>query len=64
MRLKNLLHPLCLSLPHNRARPTGISFVDSSKIQVCYNLRIIRHQVFKGTEKRRKGTMGWFYGFK
>ncbi|WP_394349091.1 transposase [Candidatus Enterovibrio escicola] len=23
-----------------------------------------RHPVFKGTEKRRKGTVGWFYGFK
>ncbi|PCS22209.1 Mobile element protein [Candidatus Enterovibrio escicola] len=47
--------------PHS---PSGIAFVDSSKLQVCHNLRILRHQVFKGTEKRGKGTMGWFYGFK
>nr|WP_241896471.1 transposase [Candidatus Enterovibrio escacola] len=23
---------------------------------------MLRHQVFKGTAKRGKGTMGWFYG--
>nr|WP_150139562.1 transposase [Candidatus Enterovibrio escacola] len=48
-------------LPHS---PSGIAFVDSSKLQVCHNRRILRHQVFKGTSKRGKGTMGWFYGFK
>ncbi|WP_263363681.1 transposase [Candidatus Enterovibrio escicola] len=41
-----------------------IPFVNSSKLQVYNNLRILRHQVFKGTKKREKGTMGWFYGFK
>uniref|UniRef100_UPI0037437608 transposase n=1 Tax=Candidatus Enterovibrio escicola TaxID=1927127 RepID=UPI0037437608 len=41
-----------------------MTFVDSFKLQVCHNLRILRHQVFKGTVKRGKGTMGWFYGFK
>nr|WP_263363829.1 transposase [Candidatus Enterovibrio escacola] len=25
---------------------------------------MLRHQVFKGTKKREKGMMGWFYGFK
>uniref|UniRef100_UPI0012381282 transposase n=1 Tax=Candidatus Enterovibrio escicola TaxID=1927127 RepID=UPI0012381282 len=48
-------------LPHS---PSGIAFIDSFKLQVCHNLRILRHQVFKGTAKRGKGTMGWFYGFK
>nr|WP_263364447.1 transposase [Candidatus Enterovibrio escacola] len=41
-----------------------MAFVNSSKLQVCHNQRILRHQVFKGTAKRGKGTMGWFYGFK
>ncbi|PCS23829.1 Mobile element protein [Candidatus Enterovibrio escicola] len=45
-------------------RPTRIALVASSKPQVYHNLRILRHQVFKGTSKRGKGTMGWFYGFK
>ncbi|PCS23747.1 Mobile element protein [Candidatus Enterovibrio escicola] len=44
--------------------PSGITFVDSSKLQVCYNLGILRHQVFKCTAKRGKKTMGWFYGDK
>uniref|UniRef100_UPI000BE39EAE transposase n=1 Tax=Candidatus Enterovibrio escicola TaxID=1927127 RepID=UPI000BE39EAE len=35
-----------------------MAFVDSSKLQVCHNLRIFRHQVLKGTAKRIKGTMG------
>ncbi|PCS23596.1 Mobile element protein [Candidatus Enterovibrio escicola] len=55
---------ICSYLTHRQAKPTGISFVDSSKLQICHNLRILRHQVFKGTSKRGKGTMGWFYGFK
>uniref|UniRef100_UPI0037444D6A transposase n=5 Tax=Candidatus Enterovibrio escicola TaxID=1927127 RepID=UPI0037444D6A len=41
-----------------------MTFVDSSKLQVCHNLRILRYQAFKGTVKREKGTIGWFYGFK
>uniref|UniRef100_UPI003742856D transposase n=1 Tax=Candidatus Enterovibrio escicola TaxID=1927127 RepID=UPI003742856D len=45
-------------LPH---LPSGIAFVDWSKLQVCYNLRILRYQVFKGSSKRGKGTIGWFY---
>ncbi|PCS23242.1 Mobile element protein [Candidatus Enterovibrio escicola] len=53
-----------MPLPHHQVRPTGISFVDSSKLQVCHNLRILKHQVFKGTAKRGKGKMEWFYGFK
>ncbi|WP_097356430.1 transposase [Candidatus Enterovibrio escicola] len=43
---------------------TAIAFIESSKLQVCHNLRILRHQVFKDTVKREKGMMGWFYGFK
>ncbi|PCS22706.1 Mobile element protein [Candidatus Enterovibrio escicola] len=47
-----------------QARPKWIAFVDSSKLQVYHNLRIFRYQVFKGTSKRGKGTIEWFYGFK
>ncbi|WP_190320085.1 transposase [Candidatus Enterovibrio escicola] len=28
--------------------PSWITFIDSSKLLVCHNLRILRHQVFKG----------------
>uniref|UniRef100_UPI003743DA8C transposase n=1 Tax=Candidatus Enterovibrio escicola TaxID=1927127 RepID=UPI003743DA8C len=37
---------------------SGIAFVDLSKLQVCHNLQIIRYQIFKGTVKRGKETMG------
>nr|WP_199399241.1 hypothetical protein [Candidatus Enterovibrio escacola] len=30
-------------LTHHQVKPTGIAFVDSSKLQVCHNLRILRH---------------------
>ncbi|WP_190319991.1 transposase [Candidatus Enterovibrio escicola] len=49
-----MLLPLTSYLTHREARPTRIAFVDSSKLQACYNLRILRHQVFKGAEKRGK----------
>ncbi|WP_108649761.1 IS982 family transposase [Dongshaea marina] len=62
--MQTTLVPLCSYLTHRQAKPTGIAFVDSTKLQVCHNLRIPRHQVFQGAAKRGKGTMGWFYGFK
>ena len=43
---------------------TGISFIDSSKLAVCDNRRIERHQVFTPYASRGKTSMGWFYGFK
>ncbi|PCS21854.1 Mobile element protein [Candidatus Enterovibrio escicola] len=52
------LVPFCSYLTHRQARPTGIAFVDSSKLQLYHNLCIFRHHVFKGTSKRGKGTMG------
>lgn len=43
---------------------SGISFVDSSKIAVCNNLRIRQNKVFREAAKRGKTSTGWFYGFK
>nr|WP_263363550.1 transposase [Candidatus Enterovibrio escacola] len=48
---------LCSYLTPRQAKPTGIAFIDSSKLQVCHNLRIFIHQVLKGATKREKGTM-------
>jgi len=45
-------------------RASGISFVDSTALQVCHPKRIRRHQVFRGWARIGKTTMGWFYGFK
>nr|WP_190322110.1 transposase [Candidatus Enterovibrio escacola] len=62
--MQAILVPLYSYLSHRKERSTGIAFVDSSKLQVCHNLGILRHQVFKSTKNRGKGTRGWFYGFK
>jgi hypothetical protein len=43
---------------------TGISFIDSTVLHVCYNKRIKRNKVFKGVAEVGKSTMGWFFGFK
>jgi Transposase DDE domain len=43
---------------------SGISFVDSTPLRVCHNLRINGHRVMKGLAKRGKTSTGWFYGFK
>lgn len=45
-------------------RCTGVSFVDSTMIPVCHNLRRYSNKVFKGLAKDGKGTMGWCHGFK
>nr|WP_223824244.1 IS982 family transposase [Candidatus Enterovibrio escacola] len=62
--IQGAMVPLYSYLTHRQARPTGIALVDSSTLQVCHNLRILRYQVCKCTEKRGKGTIGSFYGFK
>ena len=45
-------------------RCTGITFVDSTMIPVCHNLRRYANKVFKGIANDGKGTMGWCHGFK
>lgn len=39
-------------------RCTDISFVDSTMILVCHNLRRYANKVFKGVATNGKGTMG------
>lgn len=43
---------------------SGISFVDSTMIPVCHNLRRYANKVFKDIATDGKGTMGWCHGFK
>nr|WP_263363627.1 transposase [Candidatus Enterovibrio escacola] len=43
---------------------TEMAFIDSYKLQVCHNLRILRHKVVQGTSKQGKETRGWFYDLK
>ena len=62
--MSNALIPLTCYLHTRKGKSTGISFVDSTTLKVCHNLRIISHKVFKGIAQRGKNSIGWFYGFK
>jgi Transposase DDE domain len=52
------LHTCCL------VHCTGISFIDSTSLDVCLNQRIHNHKAFQGLAARGQTSMGWFFGFK
>jgi hypothetical protein len=56
--------PLSAYLKSLYGRCSGISFIDSTALEVCDNHRIHNHKVFEGLAARGKGSMGWFYGLK
>ncbi|MEG4202091.1 transposase, partial [Microcoleus sp. Pol12A5] len=56
--------PLCAYLKHCFGQCTGISFIDSTKLQVCHNPRIRQHRVFTDQAARGKTSVDWFFGFK
>ena len=58
------LLPLAVYLYHSFEQCTGISFVDSTKLEVCRIQRANTHRVFKENAALGKTSMGWFYGFK
>jgi hypothetical protein len=63
-RQRDALLPLCAYLRQRKGRCTGISFMDSTTLAVCHNLRIHHHKVFANWAARGKSSVGWFYGFK
>lgn len=62
--IPGVLLPLCVYLKSRYDQSTGISYIDSTKIQVCHHKRIRKNRVFQGVAAIGKSTMGWFYGFK
>ena len=56
--------PMCSYLTANLGKPTGIQFVDSTKIEVCHIMRAKRNKVFADIATHGKGSMGWSFGFK
>jgi len=58
------LLPLAAFLATRFGQCTGLSFIDSTPLKVCHNLRIKSHKVFKGVARRGVSSTGWFYGFK
>jgi hypothetical protein len=63
-RERDALIPLWCYLQTRSGQCSGISFVDSTPLKVCQNLRIQRHKVFSGSAGRGQNSVGWFYGFK
>ena len=62
---QRVLLPLVLFLKTCRmGKCTGISFVDSTTLDVCNIKREWQHKVFEGIAGKGKSTMGWFFGFK
>jgi len=43
---------------------TGISFIDSFKLEACHVKRSSSHKTLKNVARKGKTSMGWFYGMK
>jgi hypothetical protein len=56
------LIPLSIYLHSCFGQCTGVSVMDSTKIQVCHNRRIKMHKVFQNIGKRGKTSVDWFFG--
>jgi hypothetical protein len=55
---------LCCFLHRRRGDMTGISFIDSTPIEVCHPSRAHAHRVFKDQVGWGKNSVGWYFGFK
>jgi hypothetical protein len=62
--IPTMMVPLLAYLQSRYGACTGISFIDSTALEVCHPKRISGHRVFAADAKRGKTSMGWFYGFK
>lgn len=60
--MPSVVVPMCSYLTSKLGKPTGIQFVDSTKIEVCHIIRAKRNKVFEGIAQHGKGTMGWSFG--
>jgi IS5 family transposase len=55
---------LCCFMHTRKGEVTGISFIDSTPIEVCHPCRSHAHKVFHGLVGWGKNSVGWHYGFK
>lgn len=62
--IPRMVIPMLAYLQSRYGTCTGISFIDSTSLEVCDPKRISQHRVFAAEAKRGKTSMGWFYGFK
>jgi len=56
--------PMLAYLQSRYGACSGISFIDSTSLDVCDPKRISQHRVFATDARRSKTSTGWFYGFK
>ncbi len=59
-----MMIPMLAYLQSRYGACTGISFIDSTPLEVCDPKRISGHRVFAADARRGKTSMGWFFGFK
>ena len=62
--IPQMMLPMFAYLQSRFGACTGISFIDSTSLEVCDPKRINGHRVFAADAKRGKTSMGWFFGFK
>lgn len=63
--IPSALVPLCAYFQQTcLGNCSGVSFIDSTSLEVCLNQRIASHKVFAGLAERGKTSTGWFFGFK
>jgi Transposase DDE domain len=62
--IPSMLLPLLAYLQSRYGACTGISFIDSTSLEVCDPKRIHQHRVFATDGRRGKSSMGWVFGFK
>jgi transposase len=63
--MPSALLPLCAYFRNTcLGNCSGISFIDSTSLEVCLTQRIASHKVFAGFAERGKTSTGWFFGFK
>ena len=62
--IPEMLVPMLAYLQSRYGECHGISFIDSTSLEVCDPKRISQHRVFAVDARRGKTSTGWFYGFK
>jgi len=62
--IPGVMVPMLAYLQSRFGSCTGISFIDSTSLEVCDPKRISGHRVFAADARRGKTSMGWFFGFK
>lgn len=62
--IPSMLVPLLAYLQSCDGTCTGVSFIDSTSLEVCAPKRISQHRVFATDTRSGKTSTGWFYGFK